>query len=38
MEHEGDFNIDRNWRAWNSPQMLGKEAGRVGIRRKNRDH
>ena len=30
--------IDCNWRAWNSPQMLNKKAGRVGNWRTNPDY
>ena len=29
MEHRGDADTNCNWCAWNSPQKLGKVAGRA---------
>ena len=37
VEHEGDNDINCNWPSWTGLQRLGKEAGRVGNHRKNRD-
>ena len=37
-EHEGDGNTNSNLGIWNGPQSLEKETGRVGNRKKNRNH
>ena len=37
-EHEDNGDTYCNWRSWNGPQRFGKEAGRIGNRRMNRDH
>ena len=38
VEQEGHGDTSYYWRAWNGPERLVKEAGRVGIQRTNRDH
>ena len=40
VDHEGNSNSDTRyyWYIWNGLQKLGKEAGRIGNRRTNRDH
>ena len=38
MEYEGNGDTDSNWCARNDHQRLDKVAGRVGNRRKSRDH
>ena len=38
VEHEGDGDTNCNWRTWNSLPKLGKEAGRDGNQRTDRDH
>ena len=38
MEHEGDGDTSSNECAQNNPQMIGKEIGRLGNKRMNRDH
>ena len=38
MKHVGDGDINCNWCAWNDPQGLCKEAGRVGNERSSRNH
>ena len=35
VEHEGDDEINYNWRAWNSPQRFGKGTERVENRMTN---
>ena len=37
MENESNGDTNRNWYAWNGPQRLGKEAGRVGNRKTSRN-
>ena len=38
MENVDDGDTNCFWYIWNGPQKIGKATGRVGSRRKNRDH
>ena len=38
IEYEGDGSTNNSWCTQNSPHRLGKETGRIGNQRKNRDH
>ena len=38
MDHEDDSDTNCGWCTWNNPKRIGKESGRRGNKKTNRDH